>query len=275
MYFSSNIKLLRKRHRRTQNEMALALNMKRPTLSGYENDVALPGIQQLITYSNYFGISIDTLIKVNLSKLKESELLQLENGYDIFVKGSKLRVLTTTVDNMDRENIELVPEKAMAGYTRGFADPEFVSELPVFRLPFLSPERKYRTFQISGDSMLPIPPGAWVTGEFVQDWSELKDGTACIVLTLDEGIVFKILENRIEIEGKIRLISLNTTYEPYDISANDVREIWRFVHYISEEIPTGSISHSDLALTLHELKREVSFIKNRITENDVNRDRNS
>lgn len=275
MYFSSNIKLLRKRHRRTQNEMALALKMKRPTLSGYENDVAQPGIQQLITYSNYFGISIDTLIKVNLSKLKESELFQLENGYDIFVKGSKLRVLTTTVDNMDRENIELVPEKATAGYTRGYADPEFVSELPVFRLPFLSPERKYRTFQISGDSMLPISPGAWVTGEFVQDWSELKDDTACIVLTLDEGIVFKIIENRIESEGKIRLISLNTTYEPYDISANDVREIWRFVHYISEEIPIGSISHSDLALTLHELKREVSFIKNRITENDMNRDRNS
>jgi transcriptional regulator with XRE-family HTH domain len=268
MYFSLNIKLMRRRRGRTQDDVAFALNMKRSTLSGYENDVAQPGIQQLTAFSNYFGISIDTLIKVNLSKLKESELRQLENGFDVFIKGSKLRVLTTTVDSSDHENIELVPEKALAGYTRGFADPEFVSELPVFNLPFLSPERKYRTFQISGDSMLPIPPGAWITGEFVQDWSLLKDGTPCIVLTLDEGIVFKILGNRIESDGKIHLVSLNTTYEPYDIQANDVREIWKFVHYISAEMPVGSISHSDLALALHELKKEVSFIKNRITEND-------
>src|SRR5665648_762449 len=82
---------------------------------------------------------------------------RLESGFDVFVKGSKLRVLTTTVDSTNTENIELVPEKAKAGYMRGFADPEFVRELPVFQLPFLSPERKYRTFQISGDSMSPIP----------------------------------------------------------------------------------------------------------------------
>lgn len=265
MYFSSNIKLMRKRRGRTQDDMAFVLNMKRSTLSGYENGVAQPGIQQLTAYSDYFGISIDTLIKVDLSKLKESELRQLENGYDVFVKGSKLRVLTTTVDSANNENIELVPEKAKAGYTRGFADPEFVRELPVFNLPFLSPERKYRTFQISGDSMLPIPPGAWVTGEFVQDWSLLKDGDACIVLTLDEGIVFKIVENKIGNEGKIRLISLNTAYKPYDLQVMEIREIWKFVHYISGEIPTGGVSHTDLAYTLHELKKDVSFIKNRFT----------
>jgi len=268
MYFSSNIKLMRKRRGRTQDEIALALDMKRSTLSGYENGVAQPGIQQLTAYSDYFGISIDTLIKVDLSKLKESELRQLENGYDVFVKGSKLRVLTTTVNNSNHENIELVPEKALAGYTRGFADPEFVSELPVFNLPFLSPERKYRTFQISGDSMLPIPPGAWITGEFVQDWSLLKDGDACIILTLDEGIVFKIVENKIRDEGKLSLISLNTIYKPYDLQVMEIREIWKFVHYISSEMPTGGISHTDLAHTLHELKKDVSFIKNRFTESD-------
>lgn len=268
MYFSSNIKLMRKRRGRTQDDMAFALKMKRSTLSGYENGVAQPGIQQLTAYSDYFGISIDTLIKVDLSKLKESELRQLENGYDVFVKGSKLRVLTTTVNSSDHENIELVPEKALAGYTRGFADPEFVSELPVFSLPFLSPERKYRTFQISGDSMLPIPQGAWVTGEFVQDWSQLKDGTPCIVLTLDEGIVFKIIENKIESEGKIHLISLNTNYKPYDIQVSEVREIWKFVHYISGEMPTGEVSHTDLAASLHEIKKDMSYLKSRFTERE-------
>jgi transcriptional regulator with XRE-family HTH domain len=264
MFFSSNIKLLRKRRGRTQDEVAFTLKMKRPTLSGYENGVAQPGVQQLIAYSDYFGISIDTLIKVDLSKLRESELRQLENGFDLYVKGSKLRVLTTTVDNSNKENIELVPEKAKAGYMRGFADPEFVRELPVFQLPFLSPERKYRTFQISGDSMLPIPDKAWVTGEFVQDWTTLKDGEACIVLTLDEGIVFKIIENRIEKDGKVNLISLNSNYKSYELPVDEIREIWRFTHFISEEMPMGEVSANDLTNTLNQLKQDVALIKDKI-----------
>ena len=264
MYFNTNIKLMRKRRGRTQDEVAFTLNMKRPTLSGYENGVAQPGIQQLIAYSEYFGISIDTLIKIDLSKLRESELRQLESGFDVFVKGSKLRILTTTVDSANNENIELVPEKAKAGYTRGFADPEFMRELPVFQLPFLSHERKYRTFQISGDSMMPIPDSAWVTGEFVQDWNTIKNGEACVILTLDEGIVFKIVENRIEKEGKVGLISLNSNYKPYELAVDEIREIWRFIHYISEELPSGEVSSSDIANTLNQLKQDVALIKDKI-----------
>ena len=45
MFFSSNIKFLRKRRERTQDDVAGALNMKRSTLSGYENEVAQPSIQ--------------------------------------------------------------------------------------------------------------------------------------------------------------------------------------------------------------------------------------
>ncbi len=131
--------------------------------------------------------------------------------------GGNLRVLASTVNNENQENIELVPVKAQAGYTNGFSDPEYISELQVFQLPFLSKEKKYRTFQLQGDSMLPIPEKAWVTGEFVQDWSTIRTGEACVVLTVDDGIVFKILENRIGEEGKLLLYSLNPLYEPYEI----------------------------------------------------------
>jgi transcriptional regulator with XRE-family HTH domain len=263
MYFAGNIKLMRKRRKRTQDEVAFILKMKRSTLSGYENEIASPGIPQLIAFSDYFGIAIDTLVKIDLSKLKESELRQLEEGFDVFIKGSHLRVLATTVNQANIENIELVPEKASAGYTSGYSDPEYVKELPVFNLPFLSSERKYRTFQIRGDSMLPIPPGSWITGEYLQDWSELKNREACIVLTVDEGIIFKIVENKIQSEGKLHLISLNKAYEPYDLSVIDIREIWRFVNFISDEIPS-QITHQDLAITLLNLKNDISVIKKKI-----------
>ena len=194
---------MRKRKGRTQDEVSHALKMKRSTLSGYENEVSLPTVNALIAFSKYFGIAIDTLVLVNLDSLSESQLSQLERGGDVYLKGSNIRVLATTVDSKNEENIELVPEKAKAGYATGFADPEFIRELPVFSLPFLSKQKKYRTFQLTGDSMLPIPHGAWVTGEFVQDWNTVVSGHRYIILTLDEGIVFKIVENLIQKENGI------------------------------------------------------------------------
>ena len=265
MFFSSNIKFMRKRYGRTQDDMATALNMKRSTLSGYENNIAQPGMEALVSFSGYLNIAIDTLIKVNLSKLPESQLRQIERGYDVYLKGTNLRILATTVNADNEDNIELVSEKAKAGYTSGFADPEYICILPTFRLPFLSKQKKYRTFQVSGDSMLPVPHGAWVTGVFIQDWTSLRDKDAYIILTMDEGIVFKVIENRIKTEGKLVLHSLNPMYEPYDISVKDIREIWQFVNYISPEIPENvSASQYHLVETVKQLRNDIKVIQTRL-----------
>jgi transcriptional regulator with XRE-family HTH domain len=264
MYFASNIKILRKRKGRTQDEVSYALNLKRSTLSGYENGIAQPGIEILITFSGYYNVSIDTLLKLDISRLSESQLGELERGYDAYIRGSNLRILTTTIAADNSENIELVAEKAKAGYTTGYADPEFIGDLPVFRLPFLSDKRKYRTFQLKGDSMLPIPDGSWVTGEFLQDWHNIINGNAYIVFTLDDGIVFKILENNIKKDGKLILYSLNPLYEPYEIHINEVKEIWRFVNYISNELPEPVIPEKQLFQTVAGLKQDLERIKARL-----------
>ncbi len=264
MYFHTNIKLLRKRRGRTQDDVAHALNMKRPTLSGYENQVAQPGIEALLAFSGYFNIAIDTLIRVDLSTLTESQLSQVERGYDLYLKGSKLRVLATTVDSENNENIELVNEKASAGYTQGFADPDFIRVLPTFQLPFLSRDRKYRTFQIRGDSMLPIPDKSWVTGEYVENWLSVRSNYPYIILTFDEGIVFKVVENRIKQEGKLRLISLNPLFDPYDIEASQVKEVWKFVHYISSEMPEPNLPKEKLLDEVQALKKQVLAIQTKL-----------
>ncbi len=261
MHFSNNIKFLRKRRGRTQDDVASALGMKRPTLSGYENNVAQPNIEAMVALSDYFGIAIDTLVKVDLSGLQERELSQLERGYDVFIKGSKLRVLATTVTPENTDNIELVNEKASAGYSRGFADPEFIRVLPAFQLPFLPRDRKFRTFQISGDSMLPIPDGAYVTGEYVQNWITIRDHMPYIVITLDDGIMFKVVENLVKTEGALRMISLNPVYEPFTVEVSQIREVWRFVHYISAEMPEGNTPKEAIVSTLNQLKRDVKGIQ--------------
>ncbi len=261
MYFKTNIKLLRKRRGRTQDDVAHALEMKRSTLSGYENGVGQPNLATLTLFSDYFEVAIDTLIKVDLESLSKSQLSQLEKGYDIYIKGSNLRVLATTVDHDNEENIELVNEKARAGYAAGYADPEYIRILPTFKLPFLSKQKKYRSFQISGDSMLPIPDSSYVTGEFVQDWSTIRNHHAYIILTRDDGMVFKVIENMIGSSGKLMLHSLNPLFLPYEIKVSDVTEIWKFVNYISSEVPEPNKEKDQLTREVKELKKQVQAIQ--------------
>ena len=265
MHLSSNIRFLRKRKRYTQSTLADTLGIKRSNVNNYENGTAVPPVNILIALSDLFHLSIDTLLRIDLSKLRESQLYIVENGSDVFVKGNELRVLTTTVDSQNQDNIELVSIKAKAGYTTGYFDPEYISGLPVFQLPFLSSEKKYRTFQVSGDSMLPVPDKSWVTGEYIQDLGDVKDNGLYIVLTLNEGIVFKKVRNELKEKGSLRMISLNTEYTPYDLPLGEVREVWKFVHYISSEVPEPA-GPEYLHGQLGSIREELELIKDKINK---------
>ncbi|MDB4583867.1 LexA family transcriptional regulator, partial [Draconibacterium sp.] len=257
----SNIKLLRTRKKKTQNELALALNLKRTTINAIENSISQPTVAHLQIFSKYFGIAIDTLINVDLRQLSESQFTELQNGFDVFIRGTKLRVIATTIDQNNNDNIEFVNEKAKAGYATCFADPEYIGNLPVFHLPFLSKEKKYRAFTIEGDSMLPIPNGSVVIGEFVQNFYNIKKGKAYIVVTRDEGIVFKIVENYISEKRSLLLASLNTTFKPYKLPITELKEAWKFVCYLNTEIPEPEPDIKKVMQNLNELKFEIQKIK--------------
>ena len=263
-YFGNNIKLLRGRKKRTQNEVAVALEIKRTTVNALENGISQPTVNHLQTFSKYFGIAIDTLINIDLSQLSESQFTDLHNGFDVFIRGSKLRVIATTVDNDNNDNIEFVNEKAKAGYVNCFADPEYIGNLPVFQLPFLSKEKKYRAFTSDGDSMLPIPDGSIVIGEFVQDFFDLKTGVAHVIVTRDEGIVFKMVENNISNYRSLRLVSLNTEFEPYNVSITEVKEAWKFVCFLNTEIPEPESDLSKLMKQMEQMKADINSLNQKL-----------
>ena len=260
-YFSSNIKLLRNRKNRTQSDIAAALDIKRTTVNALENSISQPTLILLQAFSKYFGIAIDTLINVDLSQLSESQFTDLQNGFDVFIRGTKLRVIATTVDPGNNNNIEFVNEKAKAGYVTCFADPEYIGNLPVFQLPFLSKDKKYRAFTISGDSMLPIPSGSVIIGEFVQDFTDIKTGQAYIIVTLEEGIVFKIVENMMAYNFNFRLLSLNSMFSPFEVPVSELKEAWKFVCYLNTEIPEPETDLQKVFQTVNELKSEIIKLK--------------
>ena len=226
MYFAKNLKFLRTRRHKSQMDLAAELELTRTTVSGYEKNVQ-PPFKVLIRISEYFNVSLDALIKYRLEALSEFQLSQIEKGFEVDVTGNKLRLLTISVDSQGDENIEMVPVKAQAGYTNSYGDMDFIAALPKFKLPFLPKNKTYRSFQIQGDSMLPVKEGSWVTCSFVEDWTAIKDGKACIVVTKDEGIVFKVVYKKLE-DRDLLLVSNNREYSPYKISLAQILEIWQF-----------------------------------------------
>jgi transcriptional regulator with XRE-family HTH domain len=233
MHFAENLKFLRLRRNKSQIDLAAELEITRTTLSGYEKNVQ-PPFRALIKISEYFNVSLDAFIKYKLDVLSEFQLSQIEKGFDVDVTGNKLRLLTITVDSKGKENIEMVPVKAQAGYTNSYGDLDFIASLPKFSLPFLPENKTYRTFQIKGDSMLPIPENSWVTCSYVENWENIKNGKACVVVTKSDGIVFKLVYNRLS-EGKLLLVSSNRNYLPYEIQVAQVVEIWQFETWNSFE----------------------------------------
>jgi transcriptional regulator with XRE-family HTH domain len=263
MNLSTNLRFLRSRRRRTQDVVATELGITRSTLNNYESGVVVnPTLDLLVRFSKYFRISIDTLVKIDLSKLGESQLSELERGNDVYITGSRLRVLATTIDSFNKENIEMVSHKARAGYRSGYADPDYIKKLPTFQLPILLNDRKYRMFQLSGDSMNPIPDKSWVIGEYLENWFDIKDGHAYIILTIDDGIVFKLVNNNLRKKRSLELVSLNEDFKSYEVQANEVKEVWKFCNYISSELPDNTVQKHSVFSQIEKMEKQIGELKN-------------
>ena len=253
----------RNQKNKSQEDLATILEMSRGKLNSYENGIRsnMPN-EDLVTVADYFKISIDALLKHDLSKIGEYKLKQLQSGNDVFITGSKLRILATTVDSNNVENIEVVPIKAKAGYALGFFDPSYIESLPKFQLPVItSRERKYRLFQIEGDSMLPIPDKSYVLAEYLENWNDIKDEYAYIILTKNDGIVFKLAFNQIKKKRSLILRSLNPQYKDYEVNISEVQEVWKFVSYISNQLPEGGLTKERIANILQEVQSAVVQIR--------------
>ena len=155
----------------------------------------------------------------------------------------------------------MVSHKARAGYRSGYADPDYIKKLPTFQLPILFNDRKYRMFQLSGDSMNPIPDKSWVIGEYLENWFEIKDGQAYIILTIDDGIVFKLVNNNLKKKRTLELVSLNEEFKPYEVQANEVKEVWKFCNYISSEMPDTSVQKHSIFSKIERMEKEIGELK--------------
>jgi transcriptional regulator with XRE-family HTH domain len=220
---NDQIRAIRKNLGMTQDQFAQELGIKRSLVGAYEEGRAEPRLELICRIAALGNTSVEHML-----------------GFDSpeslpYVHRSNVKLLNEDT-YQPKNTIELVPVKAAAGYLNGYADPEFVQELPRFSLPILN-HGTYRAFEISGDSMLPLESGTIVVGEHVTSLTEIKNGKTYVLVTKTEGVVYKRVFNYISENGKLYLVSDNRQYAPYQIDAGEILEIWSAKAYISLNFP--------------------------------------
>ena len=243
-----NIRHLRGLKSLTQEQFSEDLKVSRSRIGSYEEGRSDPPIEMLIALSDYFKLPIDILIKNDLTHAKDTSFIDVGNRRILF---------PITVDQDNENMIEVVPVKASAGYLHGYADPEYIEQLEKIKLPFL-PTGKHRAFPIKGDSMLPLKDGSYVVAKFVESLQELKNGTTYIVVTLNDGIVYKRLFNQIEENNSVLLSSDNKEYAPFNVAAEEIVELWEFTCSINtQEYDEKDLKISSIIQMFNELQVEL------------------
>jgi len=248
-----NLKYLRKLRGWTQEEFAAKLGIKRSLLGAYEEERAEPRLEVLETISDMFKLTLDELLRKELGNANGPG----GKGVSYISKRRAQKLISATND------IQLVPVKAAAGYLAGYADPEFLDELNTFTLPMLAPGN-YRAFEIVGDSMLPTPSGSVIVGEKIDDLEEVKSNQTYIVVSRNEGIVYKRVMKNNKSRNKLTLISDNTAYQPYNVNSDDVIEGWKAQMIISKANTQHRWDVNQLANLVSNLQDQVSTIKKKM-----------
>lgn len=245
-----NLKYLRKLRGWTQEEFASKLDIKRSLIGAYEEERADPRLDVLQIVADMFKLSLDELLLQDVSNTG--------NNNSFLAKRRQQKMMSA-----DRNLIHFVPVKAAAGYMTGYADSEFIDELNTFTLPMLS-GGNYRAFEIIGDSMLPTPSGSIIVGEKIESLEDVKNNLAYIVVSRNEGIVYKRIVKNNRSKNKVSLVSDNPTYQPYQVNTEDIVELWQAQVVIGKVAQQQRWDVSSLANLVNNLQDQVSTLKKKM-----------
>ena len=107
MSLGTNIQFYRKKKNMTQEGLAEFMSVSRQTVSKWESDIAFPETDKLITLSDYFGCTIDSLIKGDAEKSNTENDTGTDNEASGFTEdtaeGAEVNVPAEDTSGYDKE----------------------------------------------------------------------------------------------------------------------------------------------------------------------------
>ncbi|MGE8527194.1 helix-turn-helix domain-containing protein [Chryseobacterium rhizosphaerae] len=252
--FSDNIRFLRGKREKTQQELADLLSITRSRYVSYEDGRSEPSIEMLLKVSQSFHVSIDLLVSVDIRKYPIEETLNLPDNRII---------LPVLVDHLGNDTIEIISQEEAENYLEGYRDIQYIGNLQRIALPFLT-HGKYRAFPGEGNSMPPFRRGSYIVGKYVEGIDHLKPGKTYVFVTLNEGIIYKRFMGKRK--NRIWVSSDNSFYRPYDILIEEVLEIWQYASGIfPEDFESDETEDLDMKEMFMELKKDIKELENKIS----------
>lgn len=325
---SNNIKYLRRLNGLTQEQFARRIGIKRSLLGAYEEARANPNLENLKTIAQVFGTSVDSLIKTDIRKIRETPGISLSQSTtgiiasnmpefstdfqsnrtesrtfanvpepkpiakivdDIFQskdeipqRGTSRNFLADnetsfqhfvdnhlhTISSPTKNEIEpvqkitnkltpLVKANAIKDYLANCQKADYLRSLPTISLPFITSERS-RAFEMGND--FPLQKSI-VVGNGVSDWLEVLDGKFYVLLTAQQGVIYRRVYNQVKIKGVLLLSSDNQTIPSFEISTKDIVEIWEVNSFISQQLPEPHISLERVKDLVDDLTHELDRLR--------------
>ncbi len=328
---SNNIKYLRRLNGLTQEQFARRIGIKRSLLGAYEEARANPNLENLKTIAQVFGTSVDSLIKNDIRKIRETPGISLSQSTTGIIEHprtsinpqpshyqSETRLLTSTseplpiaklvedffqekeeviipqrqipqrnlladdessfqqfvdthlhtVGNAPKNNSEskfqvhslltpYVRSNGVKEYLANYQKADYLKSLPTISLPFINAE-KSRAFEAGNDFPM---RNSILVGSYISDWSNVNDGKFYILVTTQQGVIYRRVYNQIKIKGALLLSSDNTAIPSFEISIKDVVEIWVVNSFISQQLPEPHISLERVKNIVDELTNELDRLR--------------
>jgi DNA-binding XRE family transcriptional regulator len=255
LYLNNNFEVLRLEMKVTNREFAALLGVREQVYSRIKKGEYPIGLTMKTRIENAFPqVNYDWLVHNNGDREKRGSAVSMAN----VVNGKSIGYFSDEVKFMDenKNNIffevspgrylmqtKLVTEKAKAGYLSGFADAEYMDELPAHFITVNEFHRGiYRSFEVSGDSMTDgtdasVLDGDIVTGRLIkrelwQSKFHTHKYRYWVIVHRYEGVIIKeIIHHDVE-KGILTLHSLNTDkvrYPDFTITLDDVDQIFNVV----------------------------------------------
>ncbi len=111
MSFGTNLEKVRKEHKLSQANLGGALGITQQMISSYEKDISSPNIESLIKLSDFFQVSIDSLVdhKIDIQDSPKEQFINLFESFSVEDKDRCLLILNTLL--LDRDETSKNREK--------------------------------------------------------------------------------------------------------------------------------------------------------------------
>ncbi|MFN8356078.1 MAG: helix-turn-helix transcriptional regulator [Spirosomataceae bacterium] len=153
--------------------------------------------------------------------------------------------------------IQLVRQSQFSEYVQRHQQLDFLRALPVFNLPGL-PKGDYRAFEAGDDFTF---PGGLLIGAFVKNWFEIQDGKHYVLVTKNHGILYRRVYNQLNIKG-ILIVSSDLEYiTSTEFTIKEVVEVWEMKAFVSQTLPTPTLSLHRISQLVEELQQELERVK--------------